>query len=195
MNILEINTDIDLSSLSSRVLRNEKKILKKYPPTDYDKRITDGGTGLGTNSLTSRFYHFNVLSWFGTRKLKKYIRRGYDQYNGVKNAPAYVQCWANVMRKGDVIKAHNHMDLDISPLQALSGHLCVKVDGSTNTYYERTPILNRNGQMVFFPSTFLHWTDRYMGDDERITIAFDIYSKEWFDYDVFKDAKQHWIKL
>ena len=70
MNILEINTDIDLSSLSSRVLRNEKKIVKNYPPTDYFKRITDGGTGLGTNSLTSRFYHFNVLSWFGTRKLK-----------------------------------------------------------------------------------------------------------------------------
>jgi hypothetical protein len=195
MNILEINTDIDLSSLSSRVLRNEKKIVKNYPPTDYFKRITDGGTGLGTNSLTSRFYHFNVLSWFGTRKLKKYIRRGYDQYNGVKNAPAYVQCWANVMRKGDAIKAHKHMNLDLSPLHALSGHLCVKVDGSTNTYYERTPIQNRNGQMILFPSTLLHWTDRYMGDDERITIAFDVYSKEWFDYDVVKDAKQHWIKL
>ena len=54
MNILEINTDIDLSSLSSRVLRNEKKILKNYPPTDYFKRITDGETGLGTNSLTTR---------------------------------------------------------------------------------------------------------------------------------------------
>ena len=98
MNILEINTDIDLSSLSSRVLRNEQNILKNYPPTDYFKRITDGETGLGTNSLTSRYYHFNVLSWFGTRKLKKYIRRGYDQYNDVKNAPAYAQCWANVMR-------------------------------------------------------------------------------------------------
>ncbi len=195
MNILEINTDIDLSSLSSRVLRNEKKILKNYPPTDHFKRITDGGTGLGTNSLTSRFYHFNVLSWFGTRKLKKYIRKGYEQYNDVKNAPIYVQCWANVMRKGDVIKAHKHMDSDLSPLHSLSGHLCVKVDGSTNTYYERTPILNRNGQMVFFPSTFSHWTDRYMGDDERITIAFDVYSKEWFDYDVFEDAKKHWIRV
>ena len=195
MNILEISTDIDLSSLSSRVLRNEKKILKKYPPTDYYKRISDGGTGLGTNSLTSRFYHFNVLSWFGTRKLKNYIRRGYDQYNGVKNAPVYVRCWANVMRKGDVIKAHKHMDDDISPLHALSGHLCVKVDGSTNTYYEKTPIQNKNGHMVFFPSTLLHWTDRYIGNEERITIAFDIYSKKFYDYDVFEDAKKHFVKI
>jgi len=195
MNILGINTDIDLSSLSSRVLRNEKKILKNYPPTDYFKRITDGGTGLGTNSLTSRFYHFNVLSWFGTRKLKKYIRRGYDQYNGVKNAPAYVQCWANVMRNGDVIKAHRHMTDNISPKDALSGHLCVKVDGSTNTYYERTPIQNKNGQMILFPSTLLHWTDRYIGNEERITIAFDIYSKKLYDNNLFEDVKKHWIKI
>ena len=195
MNILEINTDIDLLNLSSRVLRNEKKILKNYSPTDYFKSITDGGTGLGTNSLTSRYYHFNVLSWFGTRKLKKYIRRGYDQYNSVKNAPAYVQCWANVMRKGDIIKAHKHMDLNLSHLQALSGHLCVKVDGSTNTYYERTPIQNKNGQMILFPSTLLHWTDRYIGNKERITIAFDIYSKKLYDNNLFEDAKKHWIKL
>tara|TARA_B100000073_G_C23607197_1_gene522955 strand:- start:57 stop:650 length:594 start_codon:yes stop_codon:yes gene_type:complete len=193
--LFEINTNIDLSSLSSRILRNEKKILKNYPPTDYCKRITDGKTGLGTNSLTSRFYHFNVLSWFGTRKLKKYIKKGYEQYNNVKNAPIYVQCWANVMRKGDMIKAHTHASLGLSPLHSLSGHLCVKVDGSTNTYYKGTPIQNKNGQMILFPSTISHWTDRYMGDDERITIAFDIISKELFDYDIFEDAKKHWIRL
>ena len=195
MNILGINTDIDLLSLSSRVLKNEKKILKNYPPTDYSKSITDGGTGLGSNSLTSRYYHFNVLSWFGTRKLKKYIRMGYEQYNGIKNTPIYVQCWANVMRNGDVIKAHRHMIDNISPNDALSGHLCVKVDGSTNTYYARTPIQNKNGQMILFPSTLLHWTDRYIGNKERITIAFDIYSKKLYDNNLFEDAKKHWIKL
>ncbi len=195
MNILEINTDIDLINLSSRVLRNENKILEKYPPTDYFKHISDGGTGLGKNSLTSRFYHFNVLSWFGTRKLKKYIKEGYNKFNGVKNAPVYVQCWANVMRKGDTIKPHAHMDENINSLHALSGHLCVKVDGSTSTYYDGRPLQNVNGQMVFFPSTMTHWTDTYMGDSERITIAFDIYSKEWFDYDIFEEAKSHYIKL
>ena len=29
-----------------------------------------------------------------------------------------------------------------------------------------------------------HWTDTYMGDGERITVAFDIYSEEWFNYDI-----------
>jgi len=195
MNVMVVDSDINRSWLSSRVLRNEQKILKKYPPTNFSGQITDGGTGLGSNSLTSRFYHFNVLSWFGTRKLKKCIKEGYNKFNDVKNVPVYVQCWANVMRKGDIIKPHTHMNENISSLHALSGHLCVKVDDTTSTYYGGRPIRNVSGQMVFFPSTMTHWTNTYMGDSERITIAFDIYSKEWFNYDVFEEAKSHWIKL
>ena len=196
MNILGINTDIDLLSLSSRVLKNESKIIENHLPTTWDNsKLFDGATGLGFKSLTSRSCHYNLLEWRGTRKLKKYIRMGYEQYNGVKNTPIYVQCWANVMRNGDVIKAHRHMIDNISPNDALSGHLCVKVDGSTNTYYERTPIQNKNGQMILFPSTLLHWTDRYIGNEERITIAFDIYSKKLYDNNLFEDVKKHWIKL
>ena len=40
-----------------------------------------------------------------------------------------------------------------------------------------------------------HWTNTYMGDSERITIAFDIYSEEWFNYVSSEDAKSHWIKI
>jgi|13_taG_2_1085334.scaffolds.fasta_scaffold04063_3 hypothetical protein len=190
------NIIIDHSWLSSRVLDNEKKILRKYPPTCFTKgKVSDGGTGLGINSLTSRFYHFNVLSWFGTKKLKKFIKNGYNRYNNVSNQPIFVQCWANVMRKGDKIKSHVHVPYPIDPIHSLSGNLCVKVDGSTNTYYDGTPILNKTNQMVFFPSSTSHWTDRYMSDSERITIAFDIRSKYWFDFDLHEDAKKHWIKL
>ena len=99
------------------------------------------------------------------------------------------------MRKGDRIKPHIHMDENISSIHALSGHLGVKVDGSTNTYYDGNPICNVNGQMVFFPSTMAHWTNTYLGDGERITVAFDIYSQEWFNYDVFEDAKKHFVKI
>ncbi len=99
------------------------------------------------------------------------------------------------MRKGDTIKPHAHMDRNISPLHALSGHLCVKVDSSTNTYYGGEPVCNVNGEMIFFPSTMTHWTNTYFGDSERITVAFDIFSKEWFNYDIFEDAKKHFVKI
>ena len=141
---------------------------------------------MGSGSLTSRFYHFNVLGWWGTRSLRKWIRKGYEIYNGVSGT-LYVQCWANVMRKGEEIKSHNHSQ-NSNTLDALSGHLCVQVDRFTSTYYQGDPISNKNGAISFFPSSMYHWTDKYMGDSERITVAFDIIR----DY---PDARKHWIKI
>ena len=195
MNVLILNSDVNLKRFTKQILKNETRIIKKYPPTNRIGIKTDGNTGLGYDSLTSRFFHFNVLSWFNTNQLRKEIRRGYESYTNLKNTPIFVQCWANVMRKGDTIKPHTHMSENISSIHALSGHLCVKVDGSTNTYYNGNPICNVNGQMVFFPSTMTHWTNTYLGNSERITVAFDIYSEEWFNYDVFEDSKKHYIKI
>ena len=195
MNVIVFDSDINLKKFAKQILKNESKIIKKYPPTNRVGEKTDGNTGLGYDSLTSRFFHFNVLKWLNTNQLKKEIRKGYESYTNIKNTPLFVQCWANVMRKGDRIRPHTHTDQNISPLHSLSGHLCVKVDSSTNTYYGGEPICNSNGQIVFFPSSIRHWTNTYLGDSERITVAFDIYSEEWFNYDVFEDAKKHFVKI
>ena len=195
MNVFILKSDVNLKRFTKQILKNEQRIIKKYPPTNRSNVKTDGGTGLGYDSLTSRFFHFNVLKWFNTNQLRKEIREGYESYNNLNNTPLFVQCWANVMRKGDRIKPHIHMNENISSIHSLSGHLCVKVDKSTSTYYGGKPLSNVNGQMVFFPSTMIHCTDTYFGNDERITVAFDIYSEEWFNYDVFKDAKKHFVKI
>ena len=194
-NVLISNSDVNLKKFTKQILNKETKILQKYPPTNRTGEKTDGGTGLGYNSLTSRFFHFNVLNWLDTDQLKKEIRKGYELYNNLKDTPIFVQCWANVMRKGDRIKPHVHANQNISPHHYLSGHLCVKVDGSTNTYYNGMPFCNVNGEMIFFPATTPHWTNVYMGDSERITVAFDIYSEEWFNYDIFEDAKKRFVKI
>ena len=191
--VVSLDSDINVLELSKKILKNEPKIIKKYPPTGFNGLITDGNTGLGSGSLTSRFYHFNVLGWWGTRSLRKWIRKGYEIYNGV-SGPLYVQCWANVMRKGEEIKSHNHSQ-NSNTLDALSGHLCVQVDRFTSTYYQGDPISNKNGAISFFPSSMYHWTDKYMGDSERITVAFDIRSLEYFERDIYPDAREHWIKI
>ena len=76
MNVLILNSDVNLRRLTKQILKNETKIIKKYPPTNRIGTKTDGNTGLGYDSLTSRFFHFNVLSWFNTNQLRKEIRRG-----------------------------------------------------------------------------------------------------------------------
>jgi hypothetical protein len=53
--ILRVSTGLDTNFFKDKILKNEPKILKKYPPLNFDNEQTDGGTGLGIESLTSRF--------------------------------------------------------------------------------------------------------------------------------------------
>ena len=192
--IIVFDSRTNLSKLSRQILKNEPKIIKKYPPRGYHQEEGDGGTDLGLDSLTSRFYYFNVLKWWGTGLLRREIRKGYETYNNIRNTPLYVQCWANVMRKGQQINSHNHTE-NRGPKDLLSGHLCVQVDGFTSTYYQGDPIQNKNGQITLFPGYMYHWTDKYMGNSERITIAFDIRSEKYFERDIYPDGRKHWIKI
>ena len=195
--VICVSTNINVEKLAKKILKNEPRIIKKYPAKGIDLKYDfDGNTGLGLNSLTSRSCQYNLLNWWGIGSLKKWMRDGYENYNNIKGKPLYVQCWANVMRKGDQIKAHKHESYNrTSPVKHLCGHLSVQVDGSTSTYYEGSPILNKNGQMTFFPAHTFHWTDRYENDRERITVAFDIHSEEFYNVDIFEQYKYHWVKI
>ena len=197
-NVAIFPTDINVKKLAKKILRNESRIIKKYPPKSIDlKEYIDGHTGLGYNSLTSRSSHYNILDWWGTGRLKEWIRSGYEVYNSIEDAPPlYVQCWANVMRKGEQILSHKHEAHNNTQCKYhLCGHLSVQVDGSTSTYYNDSPVLNENGKMTFFPAFTYHWTDRYENDNERITIAFDIYNEEYYNQDIDDQFKYHWVKI
>lgn len=186
---------VDIDYLAKKILKNEPKIIDKYPPFGYRNKktktiwkgeYTDGGTSLGLSSLTSRFCHFNILHWWGTKKLSKRIRDGYERYTDIKGTPLYVQCWANVMREGDRIAPHVHTEGKQTPVEKfLSGHLNVQVDSTTATYYKTIQsgerFVNKPGEMTFFPGYMMHYTDVYRGSGERITIAFDIFSEDYFN--------------
>ncbi len=195
--VICVSTNINVEKLAKKILKNEPRIIKKYPAKGIDLKYDfDGQTGLGLNSLTSRSCHYNLLNWWGIGPLKKWMRDGYEKYNNIKGKPLYAQCWANVMRKGDQIKPHKHESWDgTSPVSHLCGHLSVQVDGSTSTYYEGSPVLNKKGQMTFFPAHTFHWTDRYGNNSERITVAFDIHSEEFYNVDIFDQYKYHWVKI
>ena len=194
--IMIFDTDLNTDYYKKKILSKEISIIKKYSPTNYYGEITDGSTGLGYESLTSRFSHFNVLEWWGTKKLKKIIKKNYQKYFESNISPIYVQCWANVMRKGQQIKPHSHRDDESTRYySALSGNLVIDVDEESYTFYENTPIVNKIGRMVLFPSNITHHTSLYNGSSVRVTVAFDIRNyKDWKE-DVFDDVKSHWIKI
>lgn len=171
---------IDVKSLEKLILEKEQEIIQQYPGDN------DGNTGLGPDSLTSRFKYFNVLLWDHdvVRELHQEIKRFHKQFTTSLFGLTYrhpqirIRCWANVLRKNQKIKKHFHSN---HPHTYLGGHLSVKcVDTQTvycnpygsldyDYYSDNTP-----GKLSLFPNYIPHYTTPNKSDEPRITIAFDL---------------------
>jgi len=181
--ILENKTDFDNIFLTKFLLNKEEQIKNMYPG------INDGGTDLGESSVTSRFINYNLLEFPETIFLKTIIRKNHDDFlknlNITIDKNYYVQCWFNVLRKGEKITKHSHYPLGRAEESFISGHFCVNAL-NTNTYYldvgktNEFPVKNEIGQLSLFPSYLVHWSDTHPSNEPRITIAFDVYFKKRF---------------
>lgn len=189
----EINFDI--TNLKNEILSKEENIINSY------EYVSDWGTKLGPNSLTSRSGNYNLLNFDNALPLRNAIKKFHDEFIGAlqfETTPnLYVQSWANVMRKRQKIAPHIHNQ---TPYCYLSGHLCVQVK-DTGTYYinpyteDPWKSENYNGKMTLFPSWVKHYTDSVPDEQIRITIAFDILREEEYLLAVSEEKKNHWVKL
>lgn len=186
---------VDIGELKFLVLSKEREIIKSNPYTH------DWNTGLGDNSMTSRSNCYNLLKWDEAHFVKEIIRSSHDnmitELGYEWQDRIYVQCWANVLRKGDSLKQHHHWD---SPYTYLGGHICLD-DYDTKTHYE-IPYSkklysseNKRGKVTLFPNWLEHYTDEYNHDDVRVTVAFDIITEVVYNEDIFNNRKSHWVQL
>lgn len=191
----EDDLKISLTQIKKEILDREKSIIEENEFED------DWGTKLGADSLTARSNKYNLLKWECAAPLRHAIRKTHDTFVSQLGAPSppviYAQCWANVMRKGDQIAVHSHGK---DPYGYLSGHVCVQVtDTNTNYYnpYGGDPWKSHNevGKITLFPNWVKHGTDKVIDDQERITIAFDIYTEDGYDKSIDAKMKPHWLKL
>ena len=195
-----ILTNIDFQNIAKFILKIENKILKKFKPSTWlnekgVRKTFDGYTGLGPNSLTSRSSDWNLLKYkqecSEIAKLSDAILDFHDKFLGeLQVVPEFypkelwIQCWANVLRKGEKIGIHMH---SVNPDTYLGGFVCVQADtGETSTQthyvcpanqlddYNTIDIDNIVGEMTLFQNCIPHYSDTYMGEKERITIAMDI---------------------
>ena len=181
-----IYDDIDVNSLSQFLLSKEKEIKKLPPSFSVNGKKSDGYTGLGTNSTTSRYQSYNLLTWSHPeiRKLRSNIVKSLFKYNNEcgNETPQeiYAICWYNVLRFGQKINPHLH---SISPNCYLSGHFNVQVNDTSTCYMspinqlndpDVIDIKNKNGDMTLFPSYIFHYTTPHYSFKPRITIAFDL---------------------
>jgi hypothetical protein len=176
--------DVNFNELSKFILNKEKEILE-LPCTIKENKISDGNTGLGEKSVTARHNKYNVLSWENenVEKIKKNILKFYEEFLKIFNfklpKELYIQCWVNIMKRGEQINPHLH---SLYPDSYLGGHICVQID-NTSTFYNN-PInqfglyayesKNEVGKITLFQSHIPHYTSIHCSDKKRITIAFDL---------------------
>jgi hypothetical protein len=182
--IEDIIKKVNFNLLSKFLLKKEKEILKIK--NNFNKKITDGYTGLGNNSITSRYSLYNIFNFKNKEilKIKKSILKTHTKFLNYLNIEIpknlWIQCWFNVMRKGESIKAHIH---GTGPDTYLGGHICVQVFNTSTNYINPVNQINdpeiyysknETGKITLFQNCIPHFTDKHDFDKERITIAFDL---------------------
>ena len=182
----------------------EKEIIKNFPETQ-----NDGGTGLGPQSLTSKFLKFNIFNWkeepciifqnFVRDEYKKFIsalKENDSQF--VKEKNTYVAGWANVLRNGQKINEHWHSCTTNSYLGA---HFCVSTSNTSTVYvnpFNRDDLIefkNGPGKLLFFQNYMVHYTTEHKTDDERITLAMDIFTEKGYNDPVEKSATERSVRF
>lgn len=192
----QINNLKLVSEIKDLILLKEQEIIKEFPEV-----IGDGGTGLGLNSLTARFRNFNIFTWTEPPivKLQQWIKEEYQNFLKeipVEDQSVYVGCWANVMRHGEKIQPHWHSCFADS---YLGGHFIVATENTSTLYQnpfkpnEVFEFENVPGTLTIFPSHLTHWTNQYLGNDERITIAFDLLPEDYIKK--FPEYSGNYIKF
>lgn len=127
-------------------------------------------------------------------KLKKNIHKEYlelmEEMNE-KPEEVYINGWFNVFKLGQGQAVHYH---NFNPSSYLSG-VVVLTDGNTSTdflvpsvpdlaldydrpLYDTVKVKNFKGSLIFFPQWTYHLVDELKDDITRVTIGFDIFTKE-----------------
>ena len=91
-----------------------------------------------------------------------------------------VQCWANIFRKGEGIREHEH------GVNAISGNIFLKGDPNHGTYYENEKVINKIGELTYFHSELRHHVKPNPNDEPRVSMAIDVQ----FDWNLKESRKQ-----
>jgi uncharacterized protein (TIGR02466 family) len=118
------------------------------------------------------------------KSILRFLRISYD-------AIEITGCWATVLAKGAVHKAHSHPNNFLSGVYYLRTHPGANTinfhDPRNHTCVIRPPVVEltaentdqvvvkvMNGTLLMFPSYLQHSVEANMGDEERISISFNI---------------------
>lgn len=156
---------LSTDSLNDLILAKEPTILT------YDLDWPDENK----SPTTARYGSYNFLTYPGTDDFKAFIITAIDDFYRKMNwdipTERWVQCWVNIHREGQRLGLHTHHDCK------LSGHMTVACNGSYTAYYSSMlfELENEPGLLTLIGAERVpHATSAVVGDQARISIAFDV---------------------
>ncbi len=167
-----------IDKIRNWLIDNEQRILKEYPV------MHDGNTGLGNESVTSRFGQYNLFDFAKDlpelNDLKKFLQFSYLDFVTLDHTPItdlHIVCWFNILTTGQEIKEHLHnsnFDCYLSGNMHLDDYNTLtkyKVPYEIGTSYD---VINAKGGFTLFPSCLMHWSDKHLEEQKRVSIALDL---------------------
>ena len=164
-----------IDTIREFLLSKEEEILD----LEYNR---DAGTGLGEDSVTTRFGKYNLFNFQDKCSeigdLFEWLQRAYLNFiaeDGTDFMPLKIISWFNIIKKGQEIKEHSH---GAGETGYLSGNMHLDDYPSTTQYRERemrVNITNEIGGLTFFPSYVNHSVAEWVEDSPRVSLAFDLY--------------------
>lgn len=173
------NTE-NINFMRDWILDNEERIIDRCVTNSRN----DGGTGLGINSLTAQYNTYNLFNETSTlipftdffiflqAEYKKFM---VEHNTEIRHCSMYA--WANVLRYGQTIKKHHH---GATHYAYLSGNMHFDNYKTVTRYHNpyaglHYDCVNQKGGIVFFPSYIFHETTEYQENNNRVSMAFDLY--------------------
>lgn len=192
----EFSTRLYVSKLDHTVVLGLKDIILKEESNILANVVSRNEDPIWDNWLTGRLWGYNLLNFNYPEiiQLKDWLGKQYTAYMlemGMPPEEVYIQCWANLVRNdGRHITPHHHADAhgNISAEHSyLSGNICIQAE-DTNTHYcnpfcqsQARSLPNYAGELIMFPSYLVHWADPNKSANPRLSIAFDLITKEVYN--------------
>jgi hypothetical protein len=152
--------------------------------------------------ITTKLHSYYNFLLFPDTEIHKLFDKIQSMFRQIKlsdhNDPYYISMWLNVHGKTEFLNWHSHNKPEEN---CYHGYFTINADPSTTMYRLKdgstVDVINKNNQLVISRSDGdLHCVTPWGGDENRITLAFDIVTKD-IAYNSFKyqNRTNNWIPI